>query len=87
MKKAYELSILCDCEIALIVFTSSQKLFQYASSDMDKILLRYTEFNEPHESKTNRDIVEVSLCSLISITVAIIITIISTAAAFASSVT
>ncbi|CAL8076761.1 unnamed protein product [Calicophoron daubneyi] len=58
MKKAYELSILCDCEIALIVFTSSQKLFQYASSDMDKILLRYTEFNEPHESKTNRDIVE-----------------------------
>ncbi|KAF8563062.1 hypothetical protein P879_09501 [Paragonimus westermani] len=58
MKKAYELSILCDCEIALIVFTSSQKLFQYASSDMDKILLRYTEFSEPHESKTNRDIVE-----------------------------
>ncbi|KAH8877412.1 Myocyte-specific enhancer factor 2C [Schistosoma japonicum] len=58
MKKAYELSILCDCEIALIVFTSSQKLFQYASSDMDKILLRYTEFNEPHESKTNRDIAE-----------------------------
>ncbi|KAH8877418.1 Myocyte-specific enhancer factor 2A [Schistosoma japonicum] len=61
MKKAYELSILCDCEIALIVFTSSQKLFQYASSDMDKILLRYTEFNEPHESKTNRDIAEVCL--------------------------
>lgn len=58
MKKAYELSILCDCEIALIIFNSSTKLFQYASTDMDKILLRYTEYNEPHESRTNADIVE-----------------------------
>lgn len=59
MKKAYELSVLCDCEIALIVFNGSNKLFQYASTDMDKVLLRYTEFNEPHESCTNKEIVEV----------------------------
>lgn len=59
MKKAYELSILCDCEIALIIFNSGNKLFQYASTDMDKILLKYTEYNEPHESRTNTDIVEV----------------------------
>lgn len=58
MKKAYELSILCDCEIALIIFNSGNKLFQYASTDMDKILLKYTEYNEPHESRTNTDIVE-----------------------------
>lgn len=60
MKKAYELSVLCDCEIALIIFNSSNKLFQYASTDMDKVLLKYTEYNEPHESRTNSDIVEVS---------------------------
>uniref|UniRef100_A0A6Q2XJK3 MADS-box domain-containing protein n=1 Tax=Esox lucius TaxID=8010 RepID=A0A6Q2XJK3_ESOLU len=60
MKKAYELSVLCDCEIALIIFNSSNKLFQYASTDMDKVLLKYTEYNEPHESRTNADIVEVS---------------------------
>lgn len=59
MKKAYELSVLCDCEIALIIFNGSNKLFQYASTDMDKVLLKYTEYNEPHESRTNADIVQV----------------------------
>ncbi|XP_040581490.1 uncharacterized protein [Lepeophtheirus salmonis] len=58
MKKAYELSVLCDCEIALIIFSSSNKLYQYASTDMDKILLKYTEYNEPHESLTNKNIID-----------------------------
>jgi len=58
MKKAYELSVLCECEIALIIFNGSNKLFQYASTDMDKVLLKYTEYNEPHESRTNADIIE-----------------------------
>lgn len=66
MKKAYELSVLCDCEIALIMFNGSNRLFQYASTDMDKVLLRYTEYNEPHESRTNRDIVDVSHDMLLS---------------------
>jgi hypothetical protein len=64
MKKAYELSVLCDCEIALIIFNSTNKLFQYASTDMDKVLLKYTEYNEPHESRTNSDIVEVNINKL-----------------------
>lgn len=64
MKKAYELSVLCDCEIALIIFSSSNKLYQYASTDMDKVLLKYTEYNEPHESLTNKNIIEVSEESL-----------------------
>ena len=42
MKKAYELSVLCNCEISVIIFNSHNKLFQYASTDMDKILLKYT---------------------------------------------
>lgn len=66
MKKAYELSVLCDCEIALIIFNRSNKLFQYASTDMDKVLLKYTEYNEPHESRTNSDIVEVSGYTLVT---------------------
>ncbi|ESO06834.1 hypothetical protein HELRODRAFT_156791 [Helobdella robusta] len=61
MKKAYELSVLCDCEIALIVFNNANKLFQYASTDMDRVLLKYTEHSDPHESRTNRDIIEVVL--------------------------
>ena len=58
MKKAYELSVLCDCEIAVIIFNSHNKLFQYASTDMDKVLLKYTEYDQPHESQTNSDILE-----------------------------
>lgn len=58
MKKAYELSVLCDCEISVIIFNSHNKLFQYASTDMDKVLLKYTEYDQPHESQTNKDILE-----------------------------
>ena len=61
MKKAYELSVLCDCEIALIIFTSNNKLYQYASSDMDKVLLKYTEYNDTVVSQTNKDILEVGV--------------------------
>ena len=45
----------------IILNFSSNRLFQYASTDMDKVLLKYTEYNEPHESRTNGDIVDVSL--------------------------
>jgi hypothetical protein len=44
--------------LALIIFNSTNRLFQYASTDMDKVLLKYTEYNEPHESRTNTDIME-----------------------------
>lgn len=61
MKKAYELSVLCDCEIVIIIFNNNNKLFQYASSNVDNILLKYTEHNEPNETKTNMDILDVKL--------------------------
>ena len=44
----------------MMIFSSSNKLYQYASTDMDKVLLKYTEYNEPHESLTNKNIIEVS---------------------------
>eukprot|EP00102_Acyrthosiphon_pisum_P024422 XP_016661632.1 PREDICTED: MADS-box transcription factor 25-like [Acyrthosiphon pisum] len=58
MKKAYELSILCDCEIAIIVFNESNKLYDYASTDMNQVLLKYTQYSgEPHETITNTDMI------------------------------
>ena len=45
----------------VFIFSSSNKLYQYASTDMDKVLLKYTEYNEPHESLTNKNIIDVSL--------------------------
>ncbi|KAJ9674002.1 hypothetical protein PVL29_023514 [Vitis rotundifolia] len=41
-KKAEELSVLCDAEVALIIFSSTGKLFDYSSSSMKDILGRYT---------------------------------------------
>jgi len=62
MKKAYELSVLCDCEVAMIIFNKSNKLFQYASTDMDQVLLKYTEYgSDPCESLTNTNIIAVKL--------------------------
>ncbi|KAF1863940.1 hypothetical protein Lal_00031074 [Lupinus albus] len=41
-KKAYELSILCDAEIALIIFSNRGKLYEFcSSSSMEKTLERY----------------------------------------------
>lgn len=57
MKKAYELSVLCDCEIALIIFNSSGKLVQYASTEIDKILLKYTEVTRDTVYRDSRMIV------------------------------
>ncbi|KAJ2393590.1 Myocyte-specific enhancer factor 2D, partial [Coemansia sp. RSA 2603] len=39
LKKAYELSVLCDSEIAVIIFSSQNKMVQYASTNMDKVLM------------------------------------------------
>ncbi|KAF3439210.1 hypothetical protein FNV43_RR17485 [Rhamnella rubrinervis] len=39
-KKAEELSVLCDADVALIIFSSTGKLFEYASSSMKEILER-----------------------------------------------
>ncbi|XP_030943268.1 MADS-box protein JOINTLESS-like isoform X1 [Quercus lobata] len=40
-KKACELSTLCDAEIALMVFSATGKLFDYASSSMQQVIERH----------------------------------------------
>ncbi|XP_077239486.1 agamous-like MADS-box protein MADS3 [Tasmannia lanceolata] len=51
LKKAYELSVLCDAEVALIIFSTRGKLFEFGSSGMNKTLERYQQccYN-PHET-------------------------------------
>ncbi|RKO93347.1 hypothetical protein BDK51DRAFT_29004 [Blyttiomyces helicus] len=50
MKKAYELSVLCGCEIALVIINAGQ-ISGYTSGDMDDTLLTYTEVRG-HPSST-----------------------------------
>ncbi|KAH9305002.1 hypothetical protein KI387_009406, partial [Taxus chinensis] len=40
-KKASELSILCDAQVGVMVFSNTGKLFEYSSSSMKEILERY----------------------------------------------
>jgi len=46
LKKAYELSLLCDAEVALIVFSPRGKLYEFANPSMQKMLERYEKCSE-----------------------------------------
>ncbi|XP_040367991.1 agamous-like MADS-box protein AGL11 isoform X2 [Rosa chinensis] len=51
LKKAFELSVLCDAEVALIVFSPSGKLYQYASHDINRTIAMYrSEIGLPQSS-------------------------------------
>ncbi|XP_059637616.1 agamous-like MADS-box protein MADS3 [Cornus florida] len=56
LKKAYELSVLCDAEVALIIFSSRGKLYEFGSSGMTKTLERYQRccFN-PQDNNVERE--------------------------------
>lgn len=57
IKKAMELSVLCESEIVLVIF-QQDKCFQYSSKDIDKTLLKYVESKEYIEKHvhTNNDV-------------------------------
>ncbi|XP_034889952.1 floral homeotic protein AGAMOUS isoform X1 [Populus alba] len=41
LKKAYELSVLCDAEVALIVFSSRGRLYEYSNNSVKSTIERY----------------------------------------------
>ncbi|KAJ4832243.1 Agamous-like MADS-box protein agl19 [Turnera subulata] len=41
LKKAFELSVLCDAEVALIVFSTRGKLYEFSSSSISRTIERY----------------------------------------------
>nr|ABQ28694.1 MADS box transcription factor [Narcissus tazetta subsp. chinensis] len=41
LKKAYELSVLCDAEVALIVFSTRGRLYEYANNSVKATIERY----------------------------------------------
>lgn len=59
LKKAYELSVLCDVEVALIIFSSRGKLYEFGSSGPSgiyKTLERYQRNNfTPHDNSVERE--------------------------------
>lgn len=53
-KKAQELSTLCDAEMALIVFSSTGKLYEYSSSSMQQVLERHNNHAENPDGGSNQ---------------------------------
>ncbi|KAK9150741.1 hypothetical protein Syun_009050 [Stephania yunnanensis] len=50
LKKAYELSVLCDAEVALIVFSNRGRLYEYANDSVKKTIDRYKRANADSSS-------------------------------------
>ncbi|XVF07199.1 hypothetical protein REPUB_Repub06bG0118100 [Reevesia pubescens] len=51
LKKARELSILCDAEVGVIIFSSTGKVYQWSSTSMEHTLLRYNKGMAVDESQ------------------------------------
>ncbi|KAB8098490.1 MADS-box transcription factor 58 isoform 2 [Oryza sativa Japonica Group] len=45
LKKAYELSVLCDAEVALVVFSSRGRLYEYSNNSVKETIERYKKAN------------------------------------------
>ncbi|KAL3636473.1 Fructose-1,6-bisphosphatase isozyme 2 [Castilleja foliolosa] len=63
LKKAYELSVLCEAEVALIIFSNRGKLYEFCSSpSMLKTLERYQKCNygAPEPNISAREALELS---------------------------
>jgi len=55
IKKATELSILCDAEVAVIIFTDNQKMSIYASGKADETVRKFLEHKDVPEVHTTED--------------------------------
>ncbi|KAM0938334.1 putative transcription factor MADS-MIKC family [Dioscorea sansibarensis] len=55
LKKAYELSVLCDAEVALIVFSTRGRLYEYANNSVKATIERYKKAcsGAPNTSSVN----------------------------------
>ncbi|KAK7283679.1 hypothetical protein RIF29_13378 [Crotalaria pallida] len=54
LKKAYELSVLCDAQIAVIIFSQKGKLYEFSSSDIKNIFERYREHVNVKDVSANK---------------------------------
>ncbi|XP_058744085.1 MADS-box protein SOC1-like isoform X2 [Vicia villosa] len=58
MKKAFELSVLCDAQVALVVFSPRGRLYEFASSSILETIERYRSHTRINNPPTTSDSVE-----------------------------
>lgn len=56
VKKAAELSILCGCEVAVLIFGDENKLFQYSSVPLENLFSRFHKFRGHYRHFSNAHI-------------------------------
>ena len=49
LKKATELAILCDAQVAVMIFSQNQKLCVYSSAPMEQLMKQYKDYSEAPE--------------------------------------
>ncbi|XP_039042540.1 MADS-box protein SOC1-like isoform X2 [Hibiscus syriacus] len=58
LKKAFELSVLCDAEVALIIFSVRGKPYEFASSSMQATIERYRKHTKENRVKPTEENIE-----------------------------
>ncbi|XP_020422462.1 MADS-box transcription factor 23 isoform X3 [Prunus persica] len=53
LKKAKELAILCDAEVGVMIFSSTGKLYDFASTSIKSVIERYNKAKEEHHQFGN----------------------------------
>ncbi|KGN49692.2 agamous-like MADS-box protein AGL19 [Cucumis sativus] len=61
LKKAFELSVLCDAEVALIIFSPRGKLYEFSNCSMNKTIDRYQNRTKDLMSSNSTAIEDVQL--------------------------
>ncbi|XP_047950136.1 agamous-like MADS-box protein AGL11 isoform X5 [Salvia hispanica] len=56
LKKAYELSVLCDAEVALICFSTRGRVYEYANTNIRSTIERYKRATSSSSSYTTQEI-------------------------------
>ncbi|GMQ10999.1 hypothetical protein CsSME_00053786 [Camellia sinensis var. sinensis] len=57
LKKAHEISVLCDADVGLIIFSAKGKLFEYSTTScMERILERYERYSYAERQLVAADI-------------------------------
>ncbi|CAK8560937.1 unnamed protein product [Lathyrus sativus] len=60
MKKAFELSILCDAQVALIVFSPRGRIYEFASSSILETIERYRSHTRINNTPTTSESAEIT---------------------------
>ncbi|XP_022922381.1 agamous-like MADS-box protein AGL19 isoform X1 [Cucurbita moschata] len=61
LKKAFELSVLCDAEVALIIFSPRGKLYEFSNFSMNKTIDRYQNRTKDLMSSNNTAVEDLQL--------------------------